>query len=78
MNRILLLLINDYAEIIPLPDDLIDEMRGIIKVGKPLAKELMSESKKDNKFDRISQSKKSQYPNQFIGTVDSISAGVTN
>jgi hypothetical protein len=47
----LLRVVNEHAEITPLPDDPIKEMRGILKGGKSLAKELLSERKKDNRID---------------------------
>ncbi len=50
-KRILLRVVNEHAEITPLPDDPIKEMRGILKGGKSLAKELISERKKDNRID---------------------------
>ncbi len=50
-KRILLRVVNEHAEITPLPDDPIKEMRGILKGGKSLAKELISEREKDNKID---------------------------
>jgi AbrB family looped-hinge helix DNA binding protein len=48
---LLLRLVDEHAEITPLPDDPIKEMRGILKGGKSLAKELIAERKKDNKLD---------------------------
>jgi AbrB family looped-hinge helix DNA binding protein len=50
-KRILLRLVNEHAEITPLPDDPIKEMRGILKGGKSLAKQLIAERKKDNQID---------------------------
>ena len=50
-KRILLRMVNEHAEITPLPDDPIKEMRGILKGGKSLAKELIAERKKDNRID---------------------------
>ena len=50
-KRILLRLVDEHAEITPLPDDPIKEMRGILKGGKSLAKELIAERKKDNRID---------------------------
>ena len=50
-KRILLRVVDEHAEIRPLPDDPIKEMRGILKGGKSLAKELIAERKKDNKID---------------------------
>jgi AbrB family looped-hinge helix DNA binding protein len=50
-KKMLLRVVNEHAEITPLPDDPIKEMRGILKGGKSLAKELLSERKKDNRID---------------------------
>ena len=50
-KRILFRVVKDHAEIKPLPDDPIKEMRGMLKGGKSLAKELIAERKKDNKID---------------------------
>ena len=50
-KRILLRVVEEHAEITPLPDDPIREMRGFLKGGKSLTKELLSERKKDNKID---------------------------
>ena len=50
-KMILLRVVDEHAEIRPLPDDPIKEMRGILKGGKSLAKELIAERKKDNKID---------------------------
>ena len=50
-KRILLRVVDEHAEITPLPDDPIREMRGFLKGGKSLTKELLSERKKDNKID---------------------------
>ena len=50
-KRILLRVVNEHAEITPLPDDPIKAMRGILKGGKSMAKELLAERKKDNRID---------------------------
>jgi AbrB family looped-hinge helix DNA binding protein len=50
-KKILLRVVDEHAEITPLPDDPIKEMRGILKGGKSLARELLSERKKDNRID---------------------------
>jgi AbrB family looped-hinge helix DNA binding protein len=50
-KRILFRLVNEHAEIKPLPDDPIKELRGILKGGKSLAKELITERKRDNRID---------------------------
>lgn len=44
--------VNDHAEITPLPDDPIEHLTGILKNYKgSLAKELLKERKKDNQTD---------------------------
>jgi AbrB family looped-hinge helix DNA binding protein len=50
-KRLLFRVIENHAEITPLPDDPIKEMRGMLKGGKSLAKELLRERQKDNKID---------------------------
>lgn len=50
-RRVLLRVVDEHAEITPLPDDPIKEMRGFLKGGKSLSKELLAERKKDNKID---------------------------
>ena len=50
-QRVLFRLVNEHAEIKPLPDDPIKEMRGILKGGKSLTKELIAERQKDNRID---------------------------
>ena len=50
-KRLLFRVIENHAEITPLPDDPIKEMRGILKGGKSLAQALLRERKKDNKLD---------------------------
>ena len=50
-TRILLRVVENHAEITPLPDNPIKGMRGILKGGKSLAKELLAERKKDNMID---------------------------
>lgn len=50
-KRVLLRVVDEHAEITPLPDDPIKEMRGFLKGGKSLSKELLAERKKDNKVD---------------------------
>jgi len=47
----MLRIVGKHAEITPIPDDSIKAMRGIIKGGKSMAKELLAERKKDNKID---------------------------
>ena len=43
--------VENHAEITPLPDNPIKGMRGILKGGKSLANELLAERKKDNMID---------------------------
>lgn len=50
-TRVLLRVVENHAEITPLPDNPIKGMRGILKGGKSLAKELLAERKKDNMID---------------------------
>ncbi len=50
-TRILLRIVENHAEITPLPDNPIKGMRGILKGGKSLANELLAERKKDNMID---------------------------
>ncbi|MBW2369640.1 MAG: AbrB/MazE/SpoVT family DNA-binding domain-containing protein [Deltaproteobacteria bacterium] len=50
-KRILLRVVEDHAEIIPLPDDPIKTIRGILKGGKSMANALLAERKKDNEID---------------------------
>jgi AbrB family looped-hinge helix DNA binding protein len=50
-KRLLFRVIENHAEITPLPDDPIKEMRGILKGGKSMAKALLWERKKDNNID---------------------------
>ncbi len=50
-RRILLRIVGNHAEIIPLPDDPIKGMRGILRGGKSLANELLVERRKDNRID---------------------------
>ncbi len=50
-TRLLLRIVENHAEITPLPDNPIKGMRGILKGGKSLANELLAERKKDNMID---------------------------
>ena len=50
-KRILFRVVDDHAEITPLPDDPIKEMRGILKGGKSMAKALLKERQKDDNID---------------------------
>ena len=50
-KKVLLRVVGKHAEITPLPDDSIKAMRGIIKGGRSLAKELLNVRKRDNAID---------------------------
>ena len=50
-KKVLLRVVGKHAEITPLPDDSIKAMRGIIKGGRSLAKELLTVRKRDNEID---------------------------
>jgi len=50
-KRVLLRIVDKHAEITPLPDDSIKAMRGTLKGGHSLAKELLAERKRDNRID---------------------------
>ena len=50
-KKVLFRMVGKHAEITPIPDDSIKAMRGIIKGGKSMAKELLKERKRDDKTD---------------------------
>jgi len=50
-RKVLLRIVGKHAEITPLPEDPIKAMRGILKGGPSLAKELLTERESDNKID---------------------------
>ena len=50
-KKVLFRIVDKHAEISPLPDDPIRAMRGILKGGRSLAKELLKEREKDNRVD---------------------------
>lgn len=50
-KRLLFRVVENHAEITPLPDDPIAAVRGAFKGGKSLSKELLAERRKDNKID---------------------------
>ncbi len=50
-TKVLFRVVGKHAEITPLSDDSIQAMRGILKGGRSMAKELLAERKKDNKID---------------------------
>ncbi len=51
-KRILFRLVGDHAEMVPLPDDPIEALRGMLKSDVSLAEELLKERKKDNEIER--------------------------
>ena len=50
-KKVLFRIVDKHAEISPLPDDPIRAMRGILKGGRSLAKELLKERERDNRVD---------------------------
>ena len=50
-KKVLFRIVDNHAEIIPLPDDPIKALRGMLKGGRSLTKELLAERKRDNKID---------------------------
>jgi AbrB family looped-hinge helix DNA binding protein len=50
-GKVLLQLVGEHAEIIPLPDDPIKAMRGMLKADVSLAEELLRERRKDDELD---------------------------
>ncbi len=50
-KRILFRLVGDHAEIVPLPDDPVKAMRGMLKSDTSLAEELLKERRRDNEID---------------------------
>ena len=50
-KRLLFRVVEDHAEINPLPDDPIAALRGTLKGAKSLTKELLAGRKKDNRID---------------------------
>ena len=50
-KKVLLRLVGDHAEIIPLPDEPIKAVRGMLKVDTSLAEELLIERMKDKEID---------------------------
>lgn len=50
-KKLLFRVVDKHAEITPLPDDPIRAMRGILKGGPSLAKELLEERQQDNDLD---------------------------
>ena len=50
-THILLHVVDDHAELAPVSDDPIKAMRGMMKVGKSMARALIAERKRDNKVD---------------------------
>jgi AbrB family looped-hinge helix DNA binding protein len=50
-KKVLLQLVGEHAEIVPLPDDPIKSMRGMLKADVSLAEELLRERRKDDEID---------------------------
>jgi AbrB family looped-hinge helix DNA binding protein len=50
-THILLHVVDDHAELSPLSDDPIKAMRGMMKGGKSMARDLIAERKRDNRVD---------------------------
>lgn len=50
-KKVLLCVVGGHAEITPLSDDPVKAMRGIIKGGRSLSKELLTTRKRDNEID---------------------------
>jgi AbrB family looped-hinge helix DNA binding protein len=50
-RRVMLRLVGEHAEIIPLPEEPVKALRGMLKSEKSLAAELLEERKKDDAVD---------------------------
>lgn len=50
-KKVLFRLVGNHAEIVPLPDDPIQTMRGMLRSDTSLAEELLGERKRDNEVD---------------------------
>ncbi len=50
-KKVLFRVVGQHVEITPLAEDSIKALRGILKGGRSLAKELMAERKRDNRID---------------------------
>ena len=50
-KKVLFRIAGKHAEITPIPDDSIKALRGILKGGISMAKELLAERKRDDKID---------------------------
>jgi len=50
-KKVLFRVVDKHAEITPLPDDPIKAMKGILKGGPSITKELLQERKRDNRID---------------------------
>ena len=50
-KRVLFRLVGDHAEIIPLPDEAVKAMRGMLRSDTSLAEDLLKERKKDSAID---------------------------
>ncbi len=53
-GKVLLRLVGEHAEIVPLPDSPVKAVRGILKYKKSLAQELILQRKKDEEIDEAS------------------------
>ncbi len=50
-KKVFLHVVNDHAEITPVPDNPVKAMRGILKGGPSLSEQLLKDRKKDNRID---------------------------
>ncbi len=50
-KKVLLQVVGEHAEIIPMPDDPVKSMRGMLKAYVSLAEELLGERRKDEEID---------------------------
>jgi len=50
-KKVLFRLVGNHAEIVPLPDDPVRAMRGMLKSDTSLAEELLKERRRDNEID---------------------------
>jgi AbrB family looped-hinge helix DNA binding protein len=50
-KRVLLRLVNEHAEILPLPDEPVKALRGMLKADTSLSADLLEERKRDNAID---------------------------
>jgi AbrB family looped-hinge helix DNA binding protein len=52
-RRLLLRVVDQHAEIVPLPEDPVGALRGILRSDRSLAAELLEERKKDDAIDEM-------------------------